>query len=617
MKRLLLSVTIAITALAASAQNKYRFTIDLNKVADDKIEVELLPPSIKGDEVIYHLPKTVPGTYSEDDFGRYIESFVALDKSGNELKVERLGLNSWKISNAKKLARIRYKVNDSFDDKAGGKAIFEPCGSNIQQDTNYLINNHCFFGYFADMKNIPFEINVAHPESLYGGTPLTDMDKSNTMDRFVAPDYHFLVDNPIMYAAPDTATIAVGNSEVLIAVYSPEKKMTASFLSDKLKGLLQAQVKYLGGTMPVKKYAFLIYLNNKRGLSGGQGALEHSYSSVYFMPEGTDEGIVQFFLDVASHEFFHIVTPLNLHAEQIHYFDFNDPKMSKHLWLYEGSTEYHAHLAQERYGLITKDDFLKVIQQKITSSKQSYNDTVPFTVMSEQILHQYAKQFGNVYQKGALISMCLDIQLRKLSGGKKGVIDMIQDLSKIYGPAKPFKDEDLFTDIGRITSPDIKAFLEKYVAGPEPLPLKEILQQAGIELIPSMETKDSVFTMGSISYYPPGEDKKMRLENVSKMNAFGKAMGYQKDDEMVSINGQPVDATNMSRIVQTLYRSAKVGDVLTVVVKRKDETGTLKEVTLSAPMQKIPVIRTNVVQFSKNLTAEQKALQDQWLTPAG
>ena len=56
------------------------------------------------------------------------------------------------------------------------------------------------------------------------------------------------------------------------------------------------------------------------------------------------------FVDNAAHEFFHIVTPLSIHSEEIQYFDFNQPKMSEHLWLYEGSTEYHAHMVQEKYG---------------------------------------------------------------------------------------------------------------------------------------------------------------------------------------------------------------------------------------------------------------------------
>jgi len=51
-------------------QSSYRFTIDLNNVSDDKIHIELLTPSITQKTIAYHLPKIVPGTYSEDDYGR-------------------------------------------------------------------------------------------------------------------------------------------------------------------------------------------------------------------------------------------------------------------------------------------------------------------------------------------------------------------------------------------------------------------------------------------------------------------------------------------------------------------------------------------------------------------
>jgi predicted metalloprotease with PDZ domain len=44
-----------------------------------------------------------------------------------------------------------------------------------------------------------------------------------------------------------------------------------------------------------------------------------------------------------THEFFHIVTPLSIHSKEIQDFDYND-KMSEHLWMYEGVTEYFANL---------------------------------------------------------------------------------------------------------------------------------------------------------------------------------------------------------------------------------------------------------------------------------
>jgi len=483
------TIVFTSSSFAQAKTGTYKFLIDLVNVQDDKVRVELTTPVITANTITYHIPKIVPGTYSEDDYGRYIEQFKAFDKKGDTLAVTKSDVNSWAISNASKLYKLSYLVNDSYDDGTTKQVIFEPAGSNIQKDTNYVINNHCFLGYFDNMKNTSFEVTVKHPSNIYGSTALKDIDISNMSDKFVTESYNRIVDNPFMYNIPDTTVIKVGKTDVLISVYSPNKKITARFLAQKLDTLLQAQGKYLGGKLPVDKYAFIIYLDDKPGHSGGEGALEHSWCSMYYYPEREPEELSGEFVDHAAHEFFHIITPLTIHSEEIQFFDFNNPKMSRHLWLYEGSTEYHADMVQEKYQLISHEELLKRIGAKITQSKNNYNDTLPFTTMSSNVLHLYHSQFGNVYQKGALINMCLDIKLLQLSRGKYGIMNLIHDLSNKYGIHKGFKDDELFSEIKKFTYPEIEQFLNTYVAGNQPLPLEQILNIVGVNYKAEMETK--------------------------------------------------------------------------------------------------------------------------------
>ena len=79
------------------------------------------------------------------------------------------------------------------------------------------------------------------------------------------------------------------------------------------------------------------------------------------MPEYSIDYMNQQLRDFAAHEFFHIVTPLNIHSEQIQPFNFTNPEMSRHLWLYEGMTEYFAGNAQVKAGLITIDEYIGMI----------------------------------------------------------------------------------------------------------------------------------------------------------------------------------------------------------------------------------------------------------------
>ena len=134
------------------------------------------------------------------------------------------------------------------------------------------------------------------------------------------------------------------------------------------------------------------------------------------MPEQTIDQMNQQLRDFAAHEFFHIVTPLNIHSEEIGSFDFNDPKMSKHLWMYEGMTEYFAGSVQVKYGLVSPEQYLQMISQKIQIAGQFPRD-LPFTELSLGALDEHADKYYNVYQKGALIGAALDIELRFLSNG--------------------------------------------------------------------------------------------------------------------------------------------------------------------------------------------------------
>ena len=182
-KHLLVTLGILFFTVVSQAQKAndfkgYRFTIDLVNVTNDQIKVELTPPAILSKTITYHLPKIVPGTYSEDDYGRYVVQFKAFDKKGDTLQVNRADINSWTISDADKLTRLTYLVNDSYDDTTTKQVIFEPAGSDIQKDTVYVINNHCFLGYFDDMKNIPYELTIKHPPAMYGSTALIDLDNS-------------------------------------------------------------------------------------------------------------------------------------------------------------------------------------------------------------------------------------------------------------------------------------------------------------------------------------------------------------------------------------------------------------------------------------------------------
>ncbi len=220
----------------------------------------------------------------------------------------------------------------------------------------------------------------------------------------------------------------------------------------------------------------------KKSDAQGFGALEHPTATTVVMPEILPKDqLVRRLKDVVSHEFFHIVTPLTVHSKEIQFFDYNTPKMSEHLWMYEGVTEYFANLFQINQGLITEDEFYTRMAKKIDSASKM-NDTMPFTEMSANVLVKpYKDQYLNVYEKGALIAMCLDIQIRESSNGQRGILDLMQKLSAEYGKKKPFDDNELFAKITELTYPEVGQFLSTYVSGSTPIPYDKYFAKVGVK----------------------------------------------------------------------------------------------------------------------------------------
>jgi predicted metalloprotease with PDZ domain len=288
-----------------------------------------------------------------------------------------------------------------------------------------------------------------------------------------------------------------------------------------------------------------------------------------------------------------------------------NPEMSKHLWLYEGCTEYAAQHVQVKYELMGVDEFLDVMKQKMISAS-SFDSGIAFTEMSKKALDEHEDQYQNVYQQGALIGMVLDLKLLHLSNGEYGIQDLMRDLSAEYGVDKPFEDDRLFLEIGRISGYlQITPFLEKHVGGTEPLPYTEVLGYAGIEYAESI-TKNVVSGGGAAVGFNPRTDR-MVVVGTDKLDKFGKDLGFEKGDEIVSWNGAEMSSDNFRSQLQTFKKSVSVGDKVTVIVARKKEDGTYQEKKLKAKVKTVERTVNNYFELKEDLTEEERRIRDAWL----
>lgn len=568
---LLVLFTICIHQINVFGQSKeqVQVTVDLLAIENDKVTVTVTPPKIKTSEIVYHFPKTVPGTYSADNFGLYIENFKVYDKIGAYLTATKIDDNSWKITDATKIGSITYQVNDTYDIESTHE-IFSPVGSNIEAGQNIMLNTHCFVGFFDGFSNTSYKLTVTHPESLWGATSLTDNDSSNKSDVFAVSRYAELVENPIMYGKPDYTAFTINDMQIQIAVYSPNGVHTAEGITPAMKTMMTAQKNFLGKFNSTKKYSILVYLSDlqKENDAHGFGALEHPTATTVVMPEamGIDE-LGEQLKDVVSHEFFHIVTPLTIHSKEIQDFDYTNPKMSQHLWMYEGVTEYFANLFQINQGLISESDFYVRMAAKI-SNANNMDDTMPFTKMSANVLTKpYKDQYLNVYEKGALIGMCIDIIIREKSNGTRGILDLMQKLSQEYGVSKAFNDDELFAKITALSYPEVGQFLKTYVSGATPIPYNEFLNKVGVSQ-KIIKGFGNPFLKGQVPTITVNQQtKEIIVLPAEKLNEFYTELGIQAGDVLTEINATKYTLDNIYDLI-TSSQLWKNDDPITVKISR-------------------------------------------------
>ena len=580
MKKLLLAIVIIAflgscsTSNVAVKKNLIEVGINLNNVVDDKVQVEVNPQKIKEETIVYNIPAIVPGTYAMSNYGKFVSEFKAFDYDGKEMPVQKLDDNSWQVNNAKKMDKVSYWVDDTFDSELK-HGIYVMAGTNIEEGKNFFLNLPGFVGYFKGKKETPYTITVSHPTNLYETTSLINKNTSktdNSKDVFVASRYDEISDNPIMYAPLNNVSFTVNGIEVNFAVYSPNNVHQAKDMEADLKKMVQAQTNFLEGFKTTNEYNILLYLFDPKVYKWSSfGALEHLSSTTVVYPETYSKqqlanGMIN---GTVSHEFFHIVTPLSVHSEEIHSFDFNTPKMSKHLWMYEGVTEYFANLFQVNQGLITEQEFINEMEGKIKTSMR-FDDKMSFTEMSKNILDpKYAKNYSNVYMKGALIGMTLDIILREESKGTYGIRNLMLDLSKKYGAKKAFKDDEIINEITQMTYPAVGEFFKNHVEGNTPIDYDALFAKAGI--VKKKQTVNTRYFIDNSNQPFVGVNAKREIYFLKKTNTGLAALGVKENDVLKKVNNEDFTLQTANTIIVKTF-AWKAGDKISLEVERDGKT---------------------------------------------
>ena len=473
--RVLFAVVFLLLLAAASLRaQELRYTVDVRERGSHTIGVTLSVDSLAVGDTLFQFAATAPGTYQTMDIGRFVQGFTAVDRRGRTVTTRKVSTNQWRIAEPRRVRTIRYRVHDTWHTPIPEFRVYPMAGTAIERE-HALLNWQAMIGFPLTQQGSRFRVRVLRARDWQVATALREVDGA-----FEAESYDALVDSPVLMGRLTSQSICVTGVPVQIAVHSPTNKITATQLAGAMRDMLQAAGRFLGA-LPVDRYAFLFdFAPVAEG--DATGAWEHAYSSAYtlaeepFTAESGDR-----ITWMAAHEFFHIVTPLHLHSEIVERFDYQRPVPSRHLWLYEGVTEWAAQKLRQEGGLEPLEQYLAELAAKARRDRLQFDTTYSLTELARtSYTAAGARQYGNIYMRGALVAGLLDIRLLELSGGARGLKSLVLDLSRDFGVARPFPEDSLIDIVVARTHPEIRDFFTRWVEGAQPLPLREYYGKLGI-----------------------------------------------------------------------------------------------------------------------------------------
>jgi len=422
------------------------------------------------------MPVWTPGSYLVREFERHVQDFAATDASGQALQWEKLNKDSWRVVT-----------------KASGdwRATYRVYANELSVRTNELNSDHAFWNnaallmYLEGFLSAPSTLQILAPQPWKVATPLPlEPGPKNT---FRAENFDILYDSPVEVSNFKTLLFNVNGVPHRIVIDGEGNYDPARMQAD-VKKIVEAAVELMGGEIPYRDYTFFLHLRSNTG-----GGLEHLNSTALgfrrfgFKPEAGYRG----FLSLVAHEFFHLWNVKRIRPDALGPFDYTKENYTRLLWVAEGVTSYYENVILRRAGLISDKDFLADAARGF----QDLQNTPGRLVMSAEEASfdawiKYYRQDENsinsqvsYYDKGAILGLLLDLEIRKRSRGTKSLDDVMRYLySEFYKKDRNYTPKDFQTISEMMAGSSLEEFFAKYVRGREELDYNSALAAAGLRL---------------------------------------------------------------------------------------------------------------------------------------
>jgi len=519
-------------------------------------KVEMRLDGAKGKEIIA-MPVWTPGSYLVREYARNIQDISAHSEDGSKLSMEKIDKNHWEIQ-AKRGQDIivEYRIY----------AYEHSVRTSYMNSDHALVVPASVLMYWDKNETRQHKLHVDLPETWSTiTTSLEPFNKPGNVD-FVAENYDDLVDSPLELGNQKVIEFEVLGKPHVMGIYGFSNYIDSVLVADFTR-IMEAEAEIFGG-LPYDHYAYILHVEE------GRGGLEHSKSSVNFVPRWSFNDTTRYhsFMSLISHEFFHTWNVKRLYPQGVATFDYDNENYLHELWMAEGFTSYYDELILQRTGIRNKNSYLKTLTGEMNTlesrpgrlhqsvSEASWDTWIKYYRPNEHSSNSTI----SYYNKGLLIGLLLDLKIIDATQGQANLDDVMRDLYQSFAvKQKGYTSDDVRKSCEKISGLKLSGFFQDYVDGVEPLPYAETFDLAGIKIDSTSEKSaylgvDLKRTAGKTIIY-----------NVVEDSPAWDA-GLNANDELVAIDGFRVESATpryfnekipCDRIVCTLSRNGVLRDI--------------------------------------------------------
>ncbi|HBE21418.1 MAG TPA: peptidase M61 [Cyanobacteria bacterium UBA11149] len=541
------------------------------------------------------MPVWTPGSYLIREYAKHLQDFwvdTGKDNGHQLLSWQKVSKNHWQVDTegaAEIIVHYRIFANE------------------LSVRTNHLDLTHGYFNgaalflFIPGWEQQPIQVTIVPPNLEWKVvTPLPAIP--GTINTFEAKNFDTLVDSPFEIGYHQLHEFEVLGKPHQLAIWGKGNANPNKMIED-LKKIIEVEAQLYGG-LPYERYVFLLHLS-----SSGFGGLEHknscslNYSRFGFRAKDKYNRFIQ----LVAHEFFHLWNVKRILPKPLEKFNYEEENYTTSLWFCEGTTSYYDLIIPLRAGIYDSKTFLECLSKDITRLQTTPGRLIQN--LSESSFDTWIKLYRrdsnsdnsqvSYYLKGELVSLLLDLLIRKCHHNQRSLDDVMRLMWQKFGAWEiGFTPQNLRDAIESVADMDLGYFFDNYVDGTIELPFDEYLEPFGLKLI-GVHDEDAPPYLGAIAKSEHGQE----IVKFVEANSPARIAGIDPGDQLLAINGWRVTAEQLC----DRLKDYQVNDTIEITLFHEDELRTLP-VTLG----KSPPTRYQILPID-NPTDEQKHNLTGWL----